>query len=114
MFDEAAESLFLFGGDGGLGGAGAAASNEVVASSTGGKGGFNFREDFLDFSVLGIGGPSKMAERTLDDLVTMCRCGRQVVEVGVQIVGQVFALGENAGLSMEWGRVVFRDDVMDW
>ena len=84
-----------------------------VVSSTVGKGGFNFRDDFLDFSVLGIGGPSEIVERPLDNIFTMCRCGRQVVKVGVKIVRKICALGENASFSVEWGRVVFRDNVVD-
>ena len=56
---------------GGAGAAGAAAA--VVPSSNGDKGGFNFREEFLDLSVLANGRPSKMVERPLDDLVTVCR-----------------------------------------
>ena len=75
MFDAAFESFFLFGGDGGVGGAGAAAA--TVVSSTGGKGGFNFREKFLDFAMLGIGGPSEMVERPLDNFVTICCCSCQ-------------------------------------
>ena len=109
----AVESLFFFVSDGGVGGDGATAAAAVVASSTGGKGGFNFREEFLDFAVLGIGRPSEVVEHPLDNLVTMCCCGRQVVKVGVKIVGQMCALRENAGFSVEWGRVVFVDDVVD-
>ena len=100
----------LFGSDGVVGGAGDAV---VVLSSNGGKGRFNLREEFLDFAVLARGGPRKMVKRPFDDLVTVCGCGRQVVEMGVNIVGQVSALGENAGFSVEWGRVGCRDDVVD-
>ena len=57
--------------------------------------------------MLVIGGTSKMVERPLDDLINVCRCSCQVVEVGVEIVGQIRALGENAGFSAEWGRVSF-------
>ena len=73
--DAAVEGFFLFGGDGVVGGAGAAAdaTASVVPSSNGDKGGFNFREEFIDLSVLANGRPSKMVERPLDDLVTVCR-----------------------------------------
>ena len=54
-----------------------------------------------------------MVERTLDDIVTVCCCGCQVVEVGVEIIGQIRALGENAGFSVDWGRVGFGDDVVN-
>ena len=114
--DAAVEGLFLFGGDGGVGGSGAAAASAsaaVVSSSNGGKGGFNLREEFLDFAVLSSGGPSDMVERPLDDLITMCRHGCQVVKMGVKIVGQVCALGKNVGFSVEWGRVGLGDDVVD-
>ena len=97
--DAAVEGFFLFGGDGGVGGSGAAAT--VVLYSNGGKGGFNLREEFIDFNVLAGGGPSDMVEHPLENLVTVCCCNRQVVEMGVKIVGQVRALGENAGFSME-------------
>ena len=107
------KSFFLFGGDGGISGTGAAASAAVVASSNGGKGGFNLSKEFLDFTVLGIVGLSEMAERPLEDLVTVCRCGCQFFKVGVKIVGQIRALGENAGFSVEWGRVGFGEDVVD-
>ena len=80
-----------------MGGAGAAAAAALVASSKGGKGVFNIREKFLDFDVLGIGGPSELVERPLDDLVTVCCCGCQVFEVGVEIFGKIRALGENTG-----------------
>ena len=109
LFDAAVGSFFLFGGGSGVVGVGAATA-AVPASSTGGKGGFNFREEFLDFAVMGICGPSKMVEHPLKDSVTRCCCGCQVVEVGIKIVGQICALGENAGFSVEWGRVVFMDD----
>ena len=112
FFDVAVNSFFLFGGGGCVGGAGAAAATAVVASSTGGEGGFNFREEFIDFAVLGVGGPRDMVERSLYDLVTMCCCVHQVVEVGVQIIRQIRALGENAGFSVEWGGVVFGDNVV--
>ena len=94
-----------------MGDVGAAAA--VVSSSNGGKGGFNLCKEFLDFAVLVIGGTSDMVERPLDDLVTVCRCGRQVVEVGVEIVGNIRALRENTGFSVEWVRVGFGDDVVD-
>ena len=112
LFDAAVESFFLFGGDGGVGVVGAAAA-AVVASSNGGKGVFNLREDFLDFAVLVISRPSDMVERPLGDIFTVCCCGCQVVEVGVKIFGQILALGENAGFSVEWGRVGFGGDVVD-
>ena len=48
LFDAAAESFFLFGGDSGV----CAAVAAVFVSSTEGKGGFNFRKVFLDFAVL--------------------------------------------------------------
>ena len=108
FFDAAVKILFLFGSDGGVGRSSVVAAAAVVASSNGGKGAFNFHEEFLDFSVLGIGGPSKMVEHPLDDIVTMCGCGCQVVEVGVEIVGKIRALGDNVGFSVEWGRIVFR------
>ena len=54
-----------------------------------------------------------MVDCPLDDLVTMCRCSRQVVEVGVKIVRQICALGENLGFSVEWGRFILVDDVLD-
>ena len=54
-----------------------------------------------------------MVERPLDDLVTACLCGLKVIKMGVKISGQVRALGENAGLSVEWGRVGCGDDVVD-
>ena len=111
FFDATFESFFLFDGGGGVGGAGAATA--AVVSSTRGKGRFNFRKEFCDFAVLGICGPNKMVERPLENIITMCRCGLQVVEVGVKIVGQFCTLGENAGLSVEWGRVVFVDNVVD-
>ena len=111
--DAAVEGSFFFGGDGVVGGAGAAAAAAVVPSSNGGKGGFNFREEFLDFDVLARGGPSEMVERTLDDLVTVCGCSRQFFEMGVEIVGQVRALGENTGFSVDWVRVGRGDDVVD-
>ena len=95
-----------------MGGTGAATA-AVVAYPNGGKRRFNICEEFLDFAVLGICGPSEMVECPLDDLGTVCRCGRQVVEVGVEIVRQIRALGENAGFSVEWGRVGFKDDVLD-
>ena len=99
---------------GGIGASAAAATAaDVVASSNGGKGGFNLREEFLDFAVLVISEPSEMVERPLDNLTTMCRCGCQVVEVGVKIVGQIHALGENTGFSIEWVRVDFGDDVVE-
>ena len=108
FFDAAVDSFFLFAGDGGVGGTGAAvAVATVVASSNGGKSGFNIREKFLDFDVLVIDGPREMVEHPLDDLVTVCHCGHQVVEVGFKIVGQIRALGENADFSVEWGRVGF-------
>ena len=113
LLNAAVKSFFLFGGDGGVGVTGAAAAAAVVASSNGGKGAFNLREEFLDFAVLVIGTPSEMVERPLDDLVTVCPCSCQVVEVKVKIVGQICALGENAGFSVEWGRVGFGDDVVD-
>ena len=91
--DAAVKSFFLFGGDSFVGGTGAAAASAVVASSNGGKGGFNLCEDFLDFAVLVIGRPSEMVKRPLDDLVTVCHCGRQVVKVGIKIVVQIRALG---------------------
>ena len=94
-----------------MGGAGAAAS--VVPSSNGDKGGFNIREEFLDFSVLASGRPSNMVERTVDDLVTVCHYGCQVVKMGVEIVVHICALGEKAGFSVEWGRVGFGGNVVD-
>ena len=81
--DAAVEGFFLFGGDGVMGGAGAAAAAVVVPSSNVGKGVFNLRKEFLDFSVLNYCVPSKMVKRPLDDLVTMCGCGRQVVKIGI-------------------------------
>ena len=84
---------------GGVGAAAAAAT--MVLSSNGGKGGFNLRKEFLDFTVLVIGGPSEMVDCTLDDLVTMCRCSCQVVKVGLEIVGKIRALRDNAGFSVE-------------
>ena len=51
-----------------------------------------------------------MVERTLDDIVTLCGCVRQVVEMGVV---QVRALGGNMGFSVEWGRVGRGDNVVD-
>ena len=92
LLDAAVESFFLFGGDSGVGGAGAAAAAAVFSSSNGGKGGFNLREEFLDFSVLTGGGPSNIVEHPLDDIVTVCCCGCQVDKMGVKIVGQVRAL----------------------
>ena len=71
------------------------------------------REEFLDFAVLARGGLIKMVERTLDDIVTVCGCGRQVVEMGVKIVGQVRALVENVCFSVEWGRISRGDNVVD-
>ena len=106
--DAAVKGFFLFGGDGVVGGAGAA----VVLSSNGWKGGFNLREEFLDFAALACGGQSEMVDCPLDDIVTVCGCDRQVVEIGIAIVGQVRALGENAGFSVEWGRVGRGDDVV--
>ena len=85
--DAAVEGFFLFGGDSGVGGAGAAAAAAVISSSNGGKGGFNLRKEFLDFGVLTGGGPSKIFEHPLDDIVTVCCCGCQVVKIGVKIVG---------------------------
>ena len=76
-----------------MGSAGAAAAAAAVASSTGGKGRFNFRKEFLDFAVLVIGGPREMVEHPLENLVTMCRCGCQVVKVGFEIVGKFCTLG---------------------
>ena len=108
--DAAVEGFFLCGGDSAAGGAGAAA---VVLSSNGGKGRFKLREEFLDFVVLARGGPSDIFERPLDDLVTVCGCGCQVVKMGVKIVIQVRALGENAGFSLEWGRVGRGDDIVE-
>ena len=109
--------MFLFGSVGGVGGAGAAdtavTAANVVLSPNVGKGGFNLCEEFLDFAVLDSGGPSEMVERPLDDLVTVCRCSRQVVEMGIEIFGQVCALGENAGFSVEWSRVGLGEDVVD-
>ena len=58
-------------------------------------------------------GPSELVERPLDDLVSVCGGGCQVVEIGVKIVGQVHALGENAGFSVERGRFSGRDDAVD-
>ena len=84
--DVAVKGFFLFGGDSGVGGAGAAAAAAVVSSSNGGKGGFNLREEFLDFSGLTGGGPSKIVEHLLDIIVTVCCCGFQVVKMGVKIV----------------------------
>ena len=111
--DAAVKGFFLFCGDCGAGGAVSAATS-VVSSSNGGKGRFNLREDFLDFNVLTGGGPSEMFERPLDDLVTLCCYGCQVVKMGVKIVGQVCSLGENAGFSMEWVRVGRGDNVVDY
>ena len=54
-----------------------------------------------------------MVERPLENLVTVWRCGGQIVEVGIEIVGQIRALGENAGFSVKWGRVGNRDDAVD-
>ena len=85
--DAAVEGFFLFGGVSGVGGAGAAAAAAVFSSSNGGKSGFNLREEFLDFSVLTGGVPSKIVEHPLDDIVTVCCCSFQVVEMGVKIVG---------------------------
>ena len=90
--DAAVEGLFLCGGDDVAGGAGAAAA-AVVPYSNGGKGGFNLREEFLYFVVLDCVKPSKMVEHPLENIVTVCGCGRKVVEMGVKIVGQVRALG---------------------
>ena len=112
LFDAAVESFFLFGGDGGVGVVGAAAA-AVVASSNGGKGVFNLREDFLDFAMLVIGRPSDMVERPLGDIFTVCCCGCQVDKMGVKIVGQIRALGDNAGFSVEWDRVGCGDNVVD-
>ena len=113
--DAAVEGFFLFGGDGVVGGAGAAAdaTASVVPSSNGGKGGFNIHEEFLDFAVLACGGPSDMVEHPLDNIVAVCGCGCQVVKIGVKIVSQVYARGETAGFYVEWGRVGRRDDVVD-
>ena len=110
--DAAVEGFFLFVGDGGVGGAGAAAA-AIVSSSNGGKGGFNLREEFLDFAVLVSGRPSRMVDRPLDDFVTVCCCGCQVDKMGVKIVGQIRALGDNAGFSVEWDRVGCGDNVVD-
>ena len=63
--DAAVEGFLLFGGDGGVVDAGASTTAAIVPSSNGGKGGFNLREEFLDFAVLASGGPSNMVERTL-------------------------------------------------
>ena len=54
-----------------------------------------------------------MVERPLDDIVTVCLCGFQVIEEGVEIVGQIRALVENAGFSVKWGRVGFGDNILD-
>ena len=53
--------------------------------------------------MLDCGGLIEMFERPLDNLVTVCGCGCQVFDMGVEIVGQVCALGENAGFSLELG-----------
>ena len=54
-------------------GSGAApAAAAVVLSSKIVKGGFNIRKEFLDFVLLACGGPSKMVEHPLEDLVTVC------------------------------------------
>ena len=80
--DAAVEGFFFFGDDGGVGGAGTAAA-AIVPSSNGRKGGFNLRKEFLNFDVLASSRPSEMVNRPLDDLVIVCRCGHQVVEMGV-------------------------------
>ena len=85
FFNAAVESLFLFGGDSGVGSTGAAADAVIVASSNGGKGGFNLYEELIDFSVVVIGRPRDMFEHPLDNLVTVCFCGYQVVKVDVKI-----------------------------
>ena len=64
------EGFFLFSGDVGVSCAGA--TDAVVSFSNRGKGAFNLREEFLDFDVLTGGGPSKMVERPLDNLFTVC------------------------------------------
>ena len=52
LCNEAAEGFFLFGGDGGVGGA---VSVAIVPSSNGRKEGFNLCKDFLEFTVLASG-----------------------------------------------------------
>ena len=111
--DAEVEGFFFFGVDGVVGGAGDTAAAVIVTSSSGGKGGFNLRKEFLEFAVLDRGGPSNMVERPLDNLVNVCGCGRQVVEMGVEISGQVRALEENAGFSVEWSKVGRGEDVVD-
>ena len=90
-----------------MGGAGdaAVAAVAVVLSSNGGKGKFNLREKFLDFDVLTCGGPSNMVKCPLDNIITVCCCSRQVVEMGVKIICQVCALGENTGFLIRMGQV---------
>ena len=113
LHDAAVEDFFLSGGNGVAAGAVAAAAADAVALySSRGKGGFNLREEFLDIVVLTGEGPSELVERPLEDLVPMCGGCCQVVEMGVEIVGQVRALGENAGFFVERGRVGDRDDVL--
>ena len=63
--------------------------------------------------MLAHGGLSELVERPLYDLVPVCICGCQVIEMGVKIVSQVRALGENAGFYVVWGRVGCRDDAVD-
>ena len=77
------------------------------------QGGFKLHEEFLDFVVLTGGGPSELAERPFENLVSVCDGGCQVVTMGFKIVGQVRTLGENAGFYMERGRFGDGDDAMD-
>ena len=53
------------------------------------------------------GGPSELVYFPLDDLVSVCDGGYQVVEMGVKIISQVCTLGENVGFSVwvsPWNR----------
>ena len=107
----AVKGFFVFGSDSIVGGTGAAAT--VVLSSNGGKGVFNIRKEFLEFAVLASGTPIKMAERPLDDLVTVCLCSCQVFEIGVEIVGQVCTLGETRVSPWNGVWLVSGGDVVD-
>ena len=71
----------------------AVAANAVPPSSSREKGRFNPCEDFIYLVVLNGLGPIELIKRPLDNIVSVHYGGCQIFEMGVEIVGQVFALG---------------------
>ena len=83
MIDAALECLFFCGGK-------VVASAAVVVASDGRReGGFQLAEELFHLGVLGGGRRGDLDEVAFDDFVAVRRGGCEVVEVRVEVVGEV-------------------------